>query len=222
MTRTTWTFHIANSLVFGRDAVKQVGDIAGRLRAKRALLVTDPVLVKAGILDRVRGPLAESGVAIEVFGDGEPEPSLAAAEQAIALAKKFQPDMVVGVGGGSNMDLGKITAAVLVHGGHPRDYIGDDKIPGPIAPLICIPTTSGTGSEVSAATVLTDKENQIKVGVLSNYLRPRVALVDPLLTLSCPAKVTADSGIDALTHAIEAYTAVDNATFPLPPGERSV
>lgn len=222
MTRTTWTFHIAGSLVFGRDAVKQIGEIAGRLRAKRALLVTDPILIKAGILDRVRVPLSECGVAIEVFGDGEPEPSLAAAEQAIALAKRFQPDVVVGVGGGSNMDLGKITAAVLVHGGHPRDYIGDDKIPGPIAPLICIPTTSGTGSEVSAATVLTDKENQIKVGVLSNYLRPRVALVDPLLTLSCPAKVTADSGIDALTHAIEAYTAVDNATFPLPPGERSV
>src|SRR5207237_8160717 len=89
-------------------------------------------------------------------------------------------------------------------------------------PLICVPTTAGTGSEVSAASVLTDTDNQIKVGVLSNYLRPRVALVDPLLTVSCPPKVTADSGIDALTHAIEAYTAVDNATFPLPPGEQSV
>jgi alcohol dehydrogenase class IV len=88
--------------------------------------------------------------------------------------------------------------------------------------LICIPTTAGTGSEVSAASVLTDTTNQMKVGILSNYLRPAVALVDPLMTLSCPAKVTADSGIDALTHAIEAYTAVDNETFPLPAGERSV
>jgi alcohol dehydrogenase class IV len=85
-----------------------------------------------------------------------------------------------------------------------------------------LPTTSGTGSEVSAAAVLTDSENQMKVGILSNHLRPRVALVDPLLTMSCPPKVTADSGIDALTHAIEAYTAVDNERFPLPPGERSV
>src|SRR5207244_1479276 len=107
-------------------------------------------------------------------------------------------------------------------GGTPRDYIGDDKVPGPIAPLICVPTTAGTGSEVSGAAVLTDAENRIKVGVLSNYLRPRVALVDPLLTVSCPPKVTADSGIDALTHAIEAYTAVDNADFPLPTGERTV
>jgi alcohol dehydrogenase class IV len=85
-----------------------------------------------------------------------------------------------------------------------------------------VPTTAGTGSEVSAASVLTDTDQQIKVGILSNYLRPRVAAVDPLLTVSCPPKVTADSGIDALTHAIEAYTAVDNAVFPLPPGERTV
>src|SRR5205807_5436065 len=132
------------------------------------------------------------------------------------------PDALLGLGGGSNMDLAKITAVVLAHGGGPRDYVGDDKIPGPVWPLICVPTTAGTGSEVSAASVLTDTDNKIKVGVLSNYLRPRVALVDPLLTMSCPPKVTADSGIDALTHAIEAYTAVDNAAFPLPAGERTV
>src|SRR5207253_4060335 len=124
--------------------------------------------------------------------------------------------------GGSHLDLAKITATALAHGGGPRDYIGDDKIPGPVWPLICVPTTAGTGSEVSAAAVLTDTDNQMKVGILSNYLRPRVALIDPLLTVSCPPKVTADSGIDALTHAIEGYTAIDNAHFPLPAGERSV
>src|SRR5205814_4924293 len=129
---------------------------------------------------------------------------------------------LVGLGGGSNMDLAKLTAVLLKHGGGPRDYVGDDKIPGPIAPLICVPTTAGTGSEVSAAAVVTDTENKIKVGILSNYLRPRVAVVDPMLTVSCPPKVTADSGIDALTHAIEAFTAVDNASFPLPSDERSV
>src|SRR4029077_12799616 len=94
--------------------------------------------------------------------------------------------------------------------------------PGPIMPLLCVPTTAGTGSEVSAAAVLTDTDNRMKVSILSNYLRPHVAVVDPLLTLSCPPKVTADSGIDALTHAIEAYTAVDNAVFPLPAGERTI
>jgi alcohol dehydrogenase class IV len=220
--RTTWTFHTAGQLLFGRDAVRQLGEIASRLGARRILIVTDPALVKAGVADRVRSPLAEASITVETFDGGEPEPSFRAARACIARARDFRPDALLGLGGGSNMDLAKITAVLLAHGGDIRDYIGDDKIPGPIGPLLCLPTTAGTGSEVSAATVLTDDENHIKVGILSNYLRPRVALVDAVLTVSCPPKVTADSGIDALTHAIEAFTAVDNETFPLPPGERTV
>src|SRR5262245_11578007 len=220
--RETWTFHTATQLVFGRNAARQLGDIAQRLRAERVLLVTDPILMKAGLIDRVRGPIQEKGIRVEIFDGGEPEPSLKAADECIAAAGRCNANAILGLGGGSNMDLAKITAAVRAHQGTPRDYIGDDKIPGPIVPLICVPTTAGTGSEVSAAAVLTDTANQMKVGVLSNYLRPQSAVVDPLLTQSCPPKVTADSGIDALTHAVEAYTAVDNADFPLPPGERSV
>jgi alcohol dehydrogenase class IV len=218
----SWSFHSAGQIIFGRNSVRQLGEVAEHLQAKRILIVTDRVLESAGILDRVRQPLAESGAELEVFNGGEAEPSLRAAEASIACGLTFRPDAVLGLGGGSNMDLAKITAAVLAHGGAPRDYIGEFKIPGPILPLICVPTTAGTGSEVSAASVLTDTENQIKVGVLSNYLRPRMAIVDPLMTLSCPPKVTADSGIDALTHAIEAYTAVDNADFPIPPHEKTV
>ncbi|HVS38303.1 MAG TPA: iron-containing alcohol dehydrogenase [Gemmataceae bacterium] len=220
--RTTWTFHSASQLVFGRNAAARLGEIARRLGARRALIVTDPILLKAGLLETIHAPLSEAGVAVEVFSGGEPEPSLRAAEAAFRAARGFRPDAVVGLGGGSNMDLAKITAVLLAHGGKPLDYAGDDKIPGPIKPLLCVPTTAGTGSEVSAAAVLTDADNQMKVGILSNFLRPAAAVVDPLLTVSCPPKVTADSGIDALTHAIEAYTAVENADFPLPPGERSV
>jgi alcohol dehydrogenase class IV len=220
--RTTWTFHSAGQLLFGPGAARQLGEVAQRLGAKRALIVTDPPLVKAGLDDRLRKPLAAVSVTVEVFPGGEPEPSLRAAEACIVAAKAFKPDVLIALGGGSNMDLAKIAATVLALGGTPRDYVGDDKIPGPICPLICVPTTAGTGSEVSAAAVLTDTENHMKVGVLSNYLRPRVALVDSMLTVSCPPKVTADSGIDALTHAVEAFTAVDNASFPLPVGERSV
>lgn len=220
--RETWTFHTAGQLLFGRNAVRQLGEVAGRLGARRVLIVTDPILLKVGLTERLRGPLTESGLSVEIFSGGEPEPSMHAADACINMARSYQPDALVGLGGGSNMDLAKITATVLAHGGALRDYVGDDKVPGPIKTLICIPTTAGTGSEVSAASVLTDTDNHIKVGILSNYLRPRVALVDPLLTVSCPPKVTADSGIDALTHAIEAYTAVDNAVFPLPPGERTV
>lgn len=220
--RTTWTFHTAGQLLFGRHATQQLGDLAGQLGIRRVLLVTDPILVKAGLVESVHVPFSESGIVVEVFSGGEPEPSTRAADAAIAAGRAFRPDAVLGLGGGSNMDLAKITAVILTHGGKPLDYAGDDKVPGPIMPLLCLPTTAGTGSEVSAATVLTDTEQKIKVGVLSNYLRPRVAVVDPLLTVSCPPKVTADSGIDAMTHAIEAYTAVDNAHFPLPQGERSV
>ena len=220
--RETWTFHTAVKLLFGRHAVRQLGEVAASLRARRILVVTDAILEMAGVLEQVRGPPAASGVVVESFTGGEPEPSMKAAEACLAAARQFNPNALLGLGGGSNMDLAKITAALLAHGGHPRDYVGDDKIPGPVWPLICVPTTAGTGSEVSAASVLTDTENEIKVGILSNHLRPRVALVDPMLTVSCPPKVTAASGIDALTHAIEAYTAVDNAVFPLPEGERSI
>jgi alcohol dehydrogenase class IV len=191
------------------------------MRLRKMLIVTDKRLVEAGLVALVRMPLESVGVSIEVFDGGEPEPSIELAESLVAAARESKPDGILGLGGGSNMDLAKIAATLLTHGGAVRDYVGEDKVPGPVLPLICVPTTAGTGSEVSASTVLTDKTDQLKVGLLSNYLRPRLAVVDPDLTVSCPKKVTADSGIDALTHAIEAYTAIDNEDFPLPPDERS-
>jgi len=209
-------------LIFGRDATLQLGEVAGRLGLKRILLVTDSVLISAGLLERVHPPLSEAGVAVEVFPGGEPEPSLHAAAKAIGAGHAFRPDAVLGLGGGSNMDLAKVTALVLAQGGKPSDYFGEDKIPGPTLPVLCLPTTSGTGSEVSAAAVFTDTDNHVKASIVSNRLRPAVAMVDPLLSVSCPPKVTADSGMDALTHAIEAYTAVDHTHFPLAHGETSL
>jgi alcohol dehydrogenase class IV len=220
--RQTWTFHSAGQLLFGPGAVQQLGCLAGELRVDRVFFITDVPLAKAGVVDQALQPLQQAGCAVQVFEGGLPEPSLSLAQECIEQARRFGPSAVLGLGGGSNMDLAKITAASLAHSRAPRDFVGEAKVPGPVLPTLCVPTTAGTGSEVSAAAVLTDSENHIKVGVLSNYLRPRLAVVDPLLTLSCPPKVTADSGIDALTHAIEAYTAVDNAQFPLPAGEKSV
>ena len=185
---------------------------------RRLFLVTDEALLAIGLVERLRVSLNENGVIVEVFSEGEPEPSVRVAERCVAAAKPFGPDAVLGLGGGSNMDLAKLTATLLTFPGSPRRFFGEDQIPGPVVPIICVPTTAGSGSEVSAAAVVTDQESHVKVGILSNYLRPSAAVVDPLMTLSCPPKVTADSGIDALTHAIEAYTAVDNETFPLPPG----
>ena len=217
--RTTFTFRSAGNLVFGRDAVKELGVVLDRAGAKRVFLVTDKILKSVGIVDRVK---EQAGRDVEVFDGGEPEPSLGMVLNCISAARAFRPDAVIGLGGGSNMDAAKLAAIALAHGGDPRDYVGENKVPGPLLPLVCIPTTAGTGSEVSAAAVFTNTDLQLKVSVLSYFLRPTAALVDPLLTVSCPPKVTADSGIDALTHAIEGFSAVDNATYPLPLGETSV
>jgi alcohol dehydrogenase len=218
-----WTFHSAGSLIVGRRAVSQLADIARKMQIAKLFLVTDAVLEKVGVVQTVLEPLQQAHVQVEIFNGGVPEPPVEVVRQAYAAAKAFGPTAVLGLGGGSNMDISKLVALLLAHSGDPTDYVGDCRVPGPVWPLICVPTTAGTGSEVSAAAVFTDTAKQIKVSCLSPHLRPRVAIVDPLLTVGCPPKVTADSGIDALTHAIEAYTAVDHEEFlTRPPGGETV
>jgi len=219
----TWSFSSAGALFFGRNAVRiHLRDACERLGAKRAFIVTDTILVKAGLLAQTTEPLAAAGVSFASFDQITPEPGVELVWQCAAAARGFNPDVVIGLGGGSNMDTAKLVAILLAHGGDPLGYTGDCQVPGPVKPLICIPTTAGTGSEVSAAAVFTDTANHIKVSCLSPFIRPAFAIVDPLFTVSCPPKVTADSGIDALTHAIEGFCAVDNDAFPLPSGEKTV
>ncbi|MEO2020443.1 MAG: iron-containing alcohol dehydrogenase [Pirellulaceae bacterium] len=217
----TWNFFTSGQLVFGPGSIEQLAEFAARRQLKRILVVTDRRLQEAGVVSVLEEQLAKAPLEFSIFDGGIAEPSLETASQALARARQWQPDSVLGLGGGSNMDLAKIVATVLAHGGTPADYFGFDQVPGPVLPLICVPTTAGTGSEVSHAAVLTDTENEIKVSTMSNYLRPDLALVDPVLTYSCPAQVAADSGIDALTHAIEAYTAVDYDKMEIPAGESS-
>lgn len=217
-----WNFHSAGSLVFGRNSVAQLGDIAKGHGWSRVFVVTDTVLARAGIVESTVGPLKAAGIEVELFDGGQPEPAVEVVRSAIAAAAPFRPDAVLGLGGGSNMDAAKLVAIVLAHGGDPTNYTGDSRVPGPVTPIVCVPTTAGTGSEVSAAAVFTDTANKIKVSSLSQHIRPKLAIVDPLLTVSCPPKVTADSGIDSLVHAIEAITAVDHAEFLKRPGGASV
>lgn len=216
--RTTWSFHTAGQLLFGNGAVAGLGEWTRRRGLARLFLVTDKQLVAAGLVERAVAPLSAAGIAVQVFDGGQAEPAIALAVEAAAAARQFRPAAVLGLGGGSNMDLAKIVAVLLTHGGEPAQYFNYDNVPGPVLPLLCIPTTAGTGSEVSHAAVLTDTQNQIKASTLSQYLRPALALVDPELTYTCPRTVTADSGIDALTHAIEAYTAIDFSDLPQPLG----
>jgi alcohol dehydrogenase class IV len=217
----TWTFRSAGELTFGPGAIAQLGGWLEARQLRRAFLVTDKDLLDAGLVERVAKPVTDVGVALDVCTASKPEPSLTAALQVIDQARQFQPDVLLGLGGGSNMDVAKITSIALTHGGELSDYFGFDRVPGPVLPLVCIPTTAGTGSEVSHAAVLTDTANEIKISTLSHHLRPNLALVDPEFTYGCPRQVTADSGIDALTHAIEAYTARDYEQLEIPPGERS-
>jgi alcohol dehydrogenase class IV len=207
--RSTWNFFFPGQIVFGFGAAAQAGDWIARKNLRRVFVVSDGHLAAAGIVPRVLHRLADAMREVALFAEGEPEPSVELAVRAAEQARDFQPDCILGIGGGSNMDLAKIVAVLVTHGGRPESYFGFGNVPGPVLPLVCIPTTAGTGSEVSHAAVLTDTANQIKVSTLSQFLRPALAIVDPELTLTCPTKVTADSGIDALTHAIEAYTAVE-------------
>lgn len=217
--RDCWSFYSAGRLVFGTGSVARLGWLLKPWNCRRVLLVADRVLEKAGVVEQVLQSLADEKIEIATFLEGEPEPSYATAQKAVDAAMKNPPDAVIGVGGGSNMDLAKIVAAMLNNGGKFADYAGYDRFPRPPIPLVCVPTTAGTGSEVSHAAVLTDTANHLKVSFQSQLLRPKLAVVDPKLMLSCPAKPTADSGIDALTHAIEAYTCVDYDKLAVPADE---
>ena len=216
-------FHGPASLVVGRGSVESLGTlVAGRLRVRRVFVVSDETLASAGLLGRVVGPLRAAGLEVAAWTGCVPEPPGEVVVAAVAAAREFGPDCVVGLGGGSNLDTAKLTALLLTHGGELSDYVGDSRVPGPVLPLVCVPTTAGTGSEVSPAAVYTDTARKIKVSCLSPFLRPALAVVDGSLTDRCPAKVSADAGIDALTHAVEAYTACGQAEFQARPGGATV
>jgi alcohol dehydrogenase class IV len=155
-----------------------------------------------------------------VFEGSVPEPGTATVDAAADAARAANPDFIIGLGGGSNMDVAKVAAVVYSHGGRAADYIGENKVPGPSAPVFAVPTTAGTGSEVTSVAVIEDEARHLKLAVASSFVRPRLAIVDPLLTLSCPPKVTAESGMDALVHAIEAYTVIGCGALDVPEGSR--
>lgn len=210
--RGEWRFRTAGEIIFGRGAVKRTGEAVRRLGAQRVLLVTDAGLVAAGVHEGVQRSLAEAGVATDRFDGGQAKPTLGTVSDCVTVAQKGTYGALVALGGGSNIDLAKAVAVVLRHGGSAEDYFGEDRVPGPILPLVAVSTTAGTGSEVSGASVLADPANRRRGAILSNYLRPQVAIYDPCLTLSCPPRVTADAGIDALAHAVEAYMVADYRT----------
>ncbi|NYT84412.1 iron-containing alcohol dehydrogenase [Pollutimonas harenae] len=200
------TIRAPRELIFGSGQRRSLGLVAKKL-GRRALVVTDQRLAADADFRALIADLEISGLAVRIESGTLPD---VPAESTVLVAdavRDFAPDLVIGVGGGSCLDMAKCVALLLSHGGCPQDYYGELKVPGPILPVLAIPTTAGTGSEVTPVAVLSDSQRSLKVGISSPYLIPTVALCDPELTLSCPASLTAIAGADALTHAIEAFTA---------------
>ncbi|MBG9689534.1 iron-containing alcohol dehydrogenase [Lysinibacillus sp. RSDA_15] len=181
-----------------------------RLKATNILIVTDPFLKELGLTDKVQQPLLSKGYATTIYTDIAPEPPLAIGEKLVDFTRKHQFDLVIGLGGGSALDLAKLAAVLAVHDGKVADYLnltGTKALEQKGLPKILIPTTSGTGSEVTNISVLS--LDTTKDVVTHDYLLADSAIVDPELTISLPPKVTAATGVDALTHAIEAYVSVN-------------
>ena len=193
-------------LVFGTGAVRELPELVHRIGASRPLVVTDPGLVEAGICDRVTGVLEADGMACAVFDKVEPDPRIEIVSACKDMARAGDHDVLIGLGGGSSLDIAKVTAVMMTNDGDVNQYVGIDQVPRCGTPTILVPTTAGTGSEVTPIAVLSDTKEHLKKGIVSGHLYAAVALVDPELAVSCPPHVTAFTGMDTLAHAIEAYT----------------
>jgi alcohol dehydrogenase len=206
-------FQPRTRVVFGVNSVEQAGELARSLPAKSVLLVTDPGIVAAGHAERVQRILESSGLRVTVFDRARENPTTECVEECVAAAKASGPEAIVGLGGGSAMDTAKGCNFLLTGGGRMKDYWGVGKASRPMLPFMAIPTTAGTGSECQSAALIVDEETHQKMACLDPKVAARVALLDPNLTLSQPERVTACTGMDAITHAVE--TAVSKKRNPL-------
>ena len=204
---SVYAFKIANKLITGPAAIEQLSAELTRLNVQNPLIVTDAILVKSGTVDLALAQLG--GRRYGLFDQVKPEPEISIVEDCTRAFREGGHDGLIGVGGGSAIDIAKGVAAFANHEGPLTELSGVDLVKRKGPPLIAIPTTAGTGSEVTNVAIFSDKEAQLKKGIVSDYLLPDVALVSPLMTLTCPRSVTAASGVDALVHAIESYLSVN-------------
>jgi alcohol dehydrogenase len=209
---TSFSYHNPTAIEFGWGALARLPDLVKSVGGRRALVVGDPGVAQAGLVNRVVAALGEA-IPVTTFTDVESDPDARSVDAGVQLARSRECDVIIGIGGGSAMDVAKVIGVMLTNPGNIRDYNGMGKIGQPGAPVIAIPTTSGTGSELTIWSVLSDKEKKTKFGVGSVLNCARIALLDPELTMSLPPAITAATGIDALTHALESY--VNTATQPI-------
>jgi alcohol dehydrogenase class IV len=203
----TYKYYMPTEVQTGRGITQKTGEwLKQYFQAKKVFIVTDKGIRNANLLTAIEDSLLRGSMEYTIFDAVEPNPSAETVHQGLEYLQAFQADVVLAIGGGSPIDAAKAIAAMATNSGHILDYEGVGKIINLPLPIVAIPTTSGTGSEVTAATVVTNKKTSFKAGIISPYLYPKLALLDPLLTIQLPPAVTAATGMDALTHAIESYT----------------
>ncbi|MFG1426838.1 iron-containing alcohol dehydrogenase [Roseixanthobacter glucoisosaccharinicivorans] len=204
---------LPQTILFGRGQRHVMGTAAAR-SGSRALVCTDARLAQTEEFASLIADLHAAGVQTRVYDQTIADLPLESIADCMAKVGDFGPDLVIGIGGGSCMDLAKIVSVLITHGGEVSKYYGEFAVPGPVVPLIALPTTAGTGSEVTPVAVVLDKARGSKIGVASPYIIPAMAVCDPELTLTCPPGLTACSGADALAHAVEAFTSMARPPEP--------
>jgi alcohol dehydrogenase class IV len=202
----TARFRVLPSIYFGPGTSAQTADHLRSLGSERILLVTDSGIRSAGIIELIERALRGSGFDYRVFDGVSRNPRDFECLEAAKVAREFEADSVLAVGGGSPIDLAKVAAGLATNEGAPREWAAPRPFGNPPLPIVAIPTTAGTGSEVTRSAVINDTERMIKITIRKRRIAPRIAIVDPDLTLGLPPNLTAATGMDALTHAVEAYT----------------
>ncbi|MEW6349250.1 MAG: iron-containing alcohol dehydrogenase [Thermodesulfobacteriota bacterium] len=206
-------FQTAPRIIMGPGSSDRIGDEVKRLGGKKVMIVTDTGLVKTGICARFEDLLAKSGCSVSRFDAVEPDPSYEIASKAAQFTREAGSDLILGIGGGSSLDIAKVASILITNTEPITSYFGVDTVPRPGLTTILVPTTAGTGSEVTPIAILSDYEEKLKKGIVSSHLFPSLALLDPELTTGLPASVTAATGMDALIHAVEAYTSKNATSF---------
>jgi alcohol dehydrogenase class IV len=204
----TRAFTIPPVLITGSGSLKNAGDEIKKLGVKKGLLVTDKVINEMGLLEGVKKALTDSSIEFVIYAGITTEPTVDFVNDGLQAFKENGCEFVLAFGGGSAIDTAKAVAVMVTNEGSIENYMGLNRIPKKGVPLIAIPTTAGTGSEVTIYTIIKDTKTDVKMLLGSPFLLPRISIVDPLLTLSCPRDLTAAVGIDALTHAVEAYVSL--------------
>lgn len=202
-------FRTTKENIIGPGSIQSLGEQIRARGCEKPCIVTDPGLVESGIVDQIEKLLLDNGLKSIRFDEVEADPKYEIVNKVTAFLAENKADLVIGLGGGSSLDIAKISAAMVANEGNVEEYFGIELLAHKGLDLICVPTTAGTGSEVTPIVILSDEKNKLKKGIVSSHLFPDMAILDPELTLGLPPHVTAATGMDALIHALEAYTSVN-------------